>query len=370
MAFRGIVLIFASGCHDSGSGPLSSEPRQLWTVGDAAGARSTPFADADLAAYTEEFASGIVAVAANSGSVRWSRTFADGPAGLPLLFANILGDGSALFVPAWNLYALARSNGATRWVFTSPDEYAAGSTIARQDSTIVTPGSLRRLFAVHATTGVMLWQRDLQERPFAPIISDSVVYVGTRGYVGTSLSLGAGHAFALRLRNGAVLWSTALPNAATGPWIGGTDRGGVLTELAFVVASANGRVYAFDRSSGATLWSYDGPGPFESGVALLGNVAVVAALTGDIIGLDARTGRELWRRSTGGSSVVQQITSDDRCAYISVGGLICVDATGAIPWEIGGDAHNGPLFVTPANPVGGRLFIGSLACLHAYDLHR
>ena len=112
------------------------------------------------------------------------------------------------------------------------------------------------------------------------------------------------------------------------------------------------------------------PGPFESEVALLGNVAVVAALTGDIIGLDARTGRELWRRSTGGASVVQQIASDDRCAYISVGGLICVDATGAILWEIGGDAHNGPLFVTPANPVSGRLFIGSLAGLHAYDLHR
>ena len=129
MGLRGIVLIFASGCHDSGSGPLSSEPRQLWTVGDAAGARSTPFADADLAAYTKGFASGIVAVEANSGSVRWSRTFADGPAGLPLPFANILGDGSALFVPAWNLYALACSNGATRWVFTSPDEYAAGSTL-------------------------------------------------------------------------------------------------------------------------------------------------------------------------------------------------------------------------------------------------
>lgn len=370
IGLRGFVLILAASCQDTSSGPHSGEPRQLWSLADPAGAGSMPFADADLAVFTTAFAPRIVAADAGSGSLRWSRALTGGPAGLTLPFANVLSDGNVLFVPAWDLYALTRTTGATRWVFSSPDEYTAGSDIARQDSTIVTPGSLRRIFAVHATTGAMLWQRDLQERPFTPIISGDVVFVGTRGEIGSSGVLGAGHAMALRLRDGALLWSAALPDAATGSWRGGTNRGGVLTKSAFIVASTNGRVYAFDRTSGTTMWSYDGPGPFESGVALLGNVAIVAAVTGDIIGLDAGTGRELWRRSTGGSSVVRQITADERWAYISVGGLICVDSTGVVTWEAGGASKNGPTFFTPANAVGGRLFIGSSAGLHAYSLAR
>ena len=123
-------------------------------------------------------------------------------------------------------------------------------------------------------------------------------------------------------------------------------------------------------ATGATRWTFDGPTPFESGVVVIADVAVVASGAGDIIGLDARTGTLRWRFNIGGSSITEQITTDGSCAFVSVAAVMCVEASGKVRWETGGAANDGTLYITPVRSVGDRLYIGSLSGFHALTVGR
>ncbi len=361
-------LTFAtSSCQAVSDAPPSEKPRAVWTRRDAAGGFALPYADSALAVFTTAFARRVVALDAASGGLRWQRDLPPGPAGVNMPLANVVATKDMLIVPAWDLYALDRSTGAVRWhVGGVAVDYPAASSIALVGDRIIAPGSVRQLYALDAISGTVLWTVDLAERPFAPVVDGGTIYVGTSGPRGDNSDvLGAGHAVALRTDNGAVLWKTPLPDAPDSPWVGGTTQGGALTPDLFIVASSNGRVYGISRQNGEVRWEFRGSGPYFSGVAVINGIAVVAALTGEITGLDAATGAVRWHASTGGSSVINQITSDGSFAYVSVGAILCIDAKGTIRWNDGGASNGGPSYSTSATVVGARLFAGSTSGFHA-----
>jgi alcohol dehydrogenase (cytochrome c) len=66
-------------------------------------------------------------------------------------------------------------------------------------------------------------------------------------------------------------------------------------------SAARGRLTAFDASTGHEKWRYDAAKPMVAGVtATAGDVAFAGELTGDLVALDARTGKVLLRRELGG----------------------------------------------------------------------
>ena len=365
------TAVSAVACSGMSSEPSLDTPGMLWSQSDDAGARMLPYADADVAVFATNTGARVRAFDASTGAPRWTQSVSGGPGEFDLPFASITGAGELVLVPAWRLYALDRKTGAVRWTFETTDEYPAASNLAIDGDIVISPGSLRRLYAVSLATGQKLWERDLGARPFSPIVGSGIAYLVSRDVdqtPGGSGFLGAAHALAIRTSTGEVVWQTNLPDAL--PWRGGSSNPGALTAESYLVASTNGRVYAFDRRTGATTWEYAGPNPFASGVALLGSVAVVGAANGDLIGLDISTGVERWKVSGKTGSVTEQITADGTCAYISLGTAKCIDATGRIRWTIGGYQGGGPSFSTPTRAADDRLFAGSETGFHSFSRTR
>jgi alcohol dehydrogenase (cytochrome c) len=66
-------------------------------------------------------------------------------------------------------------------------------------------------------------------------------------------------------------------------------------------SAAHGRLTAFDASTGKEKWRYDAPKPMIAGVTTTeGDLIFTGELTGDLLALDARTGKVLLRSPIGG----------------------------------------------------------------------
>lgn len=370
-----VALLALSACSSTTDPPGSGRPQLLWSYNDPAGGDALPYADTELSIFTTAFDRRVMAFDARSGKLRWQRTLPQGPRGLNLPPGNVLAAGNLILLPGWDLYALDRTTGQVSWRFAPEGEYPAAAPIAMEGERVFSPGSTG-LYAVDVRTGTQLWRTELGERPFAPVVDKGVIYLGTRGFVGNTNVLGAGHAVAVDASDGRILWKVPVPDPPNSPASGGVNRAGALTPELFIVAARNGRVYGIDRATGQVRWehrafeSYVPAAPYESGVGIIDGIAVVANLAGMIEGLDAKNGTLRWRISTGGSSVSEQITTDGMCAYISVGAILCVDATGKIRWDHGGASNGGPSYLTPARVTGNRLYVGSTTGFHALVLPR
>lgn len=310
----------------------------------------------------------VVALDARTGAPRWSRTLPLLVQGQYLPGGNVLAHADLLLVPGWDLFALDRATGEVRWRYSPQAEYPAAAGIALDGGRVFSPGA-QRMHAVDAATGAPLWVADVGERPFAPVAADGAVYFGTRARIAGSPVLGVGHAVALSAADGRVLWRTPLPGHPQFPNEGGANRPGALAHDLFIIAGRSGRVYGLDRGTGQVRWEHVGATAYESGVAVLDGVAVVANLRGDVEGLDAATGRRLWTTLLG-SSVTTPIVADAGCALVTLGAVICIDAEGRIRWQSGGDAQAGPSYLTSARAAEGRLFVGSTDGFHALRMAR
>jgi len=66
-------------------------------------------------------------------------------------------------------------------------------------------------------------------------------------------------------------------------------------------SAAQGRLTAFDASTGHEKWRYDAAKPLIAGVtATEGDLIFTGELSGDLLALDARSGKVLLRRALGG----------------------------------------------------------------------
>ncbi|MHB0948564.1 MAG: hypothetical protein ACYC3Q_12455 [Gemmatimonadaceae bacterium] len=98
-------------------------------------------------------------------------------------------------------------------------------------------------------------------------------------------------------------------------------------------------------------------------------MVIAASTTGEIVGIDASSGAARWR-IPGGSSVMEQITTDGACAFIERGSIHCVDAAGRMQWTIGGYSNGGPGYLTPVFATTDRLLAGSENGFHALSYKR
>jgi len=118
-----------------------------------------------------------------------------------------------------------------------------------------------------------------------------------------------------------------------------------------------GEIDAYDAISGRLRWRRE-IGPTESSPLVVDGEVVVGDWNGDVWALAARTGRTLWRASTG-SAVKGSVSFGDGRLFIgNYGGKVLALAprSGHILWVNGG---HGAFYSSPAVAYG-RVFIGSL----------
>ncbi len=363
-SFRSVlVLLVLAGCHDAtGFG----ERRILWFHSDRLGAIGEPLVDSTLAVFTSFDDMRVIGLDAQNGRLRW-QTRLPLPPGVP--YAGMPNDGilsayqDLVIVPAWDVYALDRVSGAVRWSFTEPDDYPGYNATVVAGGTVYSLG--RDLYALDAATGALRFRKSIGEQPFRPVVVDSVIYVATRREVFPG-TLGNGHVMALSGNTGATIWSAPIEDPQD------SGRGGsvgpvFVTDSMVIVAGQNAVVYALDRSTGQTRWTYTGVGSYydtapsySAGLAIVDRTVIVAGDVGSVEGVDLATGHRLWQTGPG-SSVTERITLGDNVALVSVGALFAFDANGQIRWQQGGAGFGGPVFSTAATYKNGLVYIGSVS---------
>ena len=142
---------------------------------------------------------------------------------------------------ARGLYALEAATGDTAWRFDT--ELPLGHSPTVVNGTVFVGGLDKRVYALNADTGALLWQFEGATGGFStnPLVVDGKVMLGSRD----------GYFYSLDANTGALLWQ--YPSAA----------GGALAPILYSAAYHNGRVffaandnhaYALDANNGGLVW--------------------------------------------------------------------------------------------------------------------
>jgi outer membrane protein assembly factor BamB len=294
---------------------------------------------------------------ADSGQVLHSLAISEGVSASPTW------DGETVFITTQNSEVIALRAGAevASALFTPAWQYAfdaEGDLDQAPYATVHVDGAIYAalhagdLVALDAASGeaVLLAQfGEIVEGE--PAYDDGVLFVGTR----------TGSALAYDLNRRQLLWRAQLAgDFRFGPAID--------DERVYVHGlGSDGKVYALDRRTGATLWAVDAPG---GGRPVLADGALFVSADA-ILALNPATGDELWRSTafTGlGSLAVYE-------GVVYAGGagpendtFIALDAaTGRILWQSRDEAlffANRPSY----DPAGGAIFVGATnGQLYAYE---
>jgi outer membrane protein assembly factor BamB len=136
--------------------------------------------------------------------------------------------------------------------------------------------------------------------PSPPVAADSLnVYLG-----GSDRRV-----VAVDLESGKTRWAVRLP----GPVVGGVMRSGDTVYVA--TDQPGGKVYALSAVSGAELWS-TGTGYVQAPLALAAGRIIALNRKGQIVGLDGRSGKVLWRRKLP-STRVPPVALDDGLVMVT-----------------------------------------------------
>ena len=147
------------------------------------------------------------------------------------------------------------------------------------------------------------------------------------------------------------------------------NKAPIIGEHLIYAAPSDGSLYALDQRTGGTLWSLPVESIWDRGVTLHDDILVVCHRDASVAGVDAATGRELWRTALGDLNCQRDSVADGNDLYISttyVGpGLKGSPLTGAklfklnrstgeIQWEVKTETF----LLQTASIDGDRLFVG------------
>lgn len=304
-----------------------------------------------------------VQTTASSAKVVWTAGTGGPVRSSPVVVGDLVIVGSS----DGSLYALRREDGSVRWRF------EAGSPIhsspAVHNGRVYFGDRANRVYAVDLRTGRLRWTTETgTDAPWEwghegwDYYTSSPLPVGDLVIVGS----GDGNVYAFDAGSGEERW-----RFATGGRVRASPAVG--DSLVFI-GSTDGRLYALDLSSGAERWVYDTEGvehnaaefgfdrrSIQSTAALDSTRLYFGSRDGGLYALDRATGRLDWRWTQGTSWIVASPAVND--GTVCVGGsdgqyFMCVNAaTGEELWRISTGAR---AFSSPAVS-GDVLFVGTHA---------
>jgi outer membrane protein assembly factor BamB len=232
----------------------------------------------------------------------------------PYLGPPGIGDG-LVFVAGLDgrIFAFDAARGDFRWKYTYREEFGSQPVVVGD---LVYVATLQgTVLALEARTGAWRWH--FRREPIGkftilgvgkPAIVDGVLYQG----------FSDGSVVALDALTGAVKWDRKIgrgeyPDIDSDPQIS-KDR--------VFVASYGGQVAALDRANGATIW--EAKAPFAYKGRLDGDVFVVIT-TVEVVGFDARTGKQLWETPLDGTPLADPVISKGIILVPNGKGLLVLD---------------------------------------------
>jgi outer membrane protein assembly factor BamB len=142
------------------------------------------------------------------------------------------------------------------------------------------------VIALDADRGKVKWKRDMGSlNASSPAYADGTVY---------GVTLDPGQAFALRARDGKVLWRHSLPGRSETSPVVHNDR--------VIVGSESGDVLALDTNNGDLRWQLSTGGAVKGGAALHRGTLYVGNYAGELYAIDASNGQVKWQNGTQGGS--------------------------------------------------------------------
>lgn len=199
-------------------------------------------------------------------------------------------------------------SGATAWTanLTPPTEQgdsASGGGLAHDAGRVFATTGYGELVALDDTTGRVAWRQRV-EAPIggAPTVANGTVYVAGRNGTG----------WAVRASDGKVLWTAAgIPGVSGVTGVAAPAADGDLVIFPF----ASGQLLAVDAATGATRWSAQVAGSrvgravafirdLTGEPVIAGNVVLAGSSSGRINAFDRATGAELWSDREGATSPV------------------------------------------------------------------
>lgn len=202
------------------------------------------------------------------------------------------------------VFCLDAKNGTTRWKFRSGHDWNPGTlrpSPALVKQRLLFPALDGTVYCLDAANGTLLWKRKL---PAA--ISTTIVADDKSAYVGSD----DGRLYRLGTRDGRIQGTIDLGSR---PYFTPLLHESAL--YLFSGSDQNNRLIAVDRDLTTILWQQTTPGGWSSPRPYVyGDHVIAGTENGDLVALDAKTGRKNWSEHLGG--VIRAIGTDGEVMYV------------------------------------------------------
>ncbi|MFO7627559.1 MAG: PQQ-binding-like beta-propeller repeat protein [Candidatus Fermentibacteraceae bacterium] len=216
------------------------------------------------------------AIDAHSGSVLWSHPVVCGLSG------GASGDATRIWFGGQDgiVYCLDRESGRSLWS-TGLGYHVFSDAALFCDTVILAGTSMGGVAALHAGTGRLLWDRELDGLVLGPAVLDTVaVFVTESGDV------------AAFTPSGTVLWNRTFASQPSAPTISGSS---------VFIGFSSGKVLAFSLTGGETLWETQLPAvsgrTVVSRPVSAGSMLLAGTCDSRLVCLDRETGTLIWETS-------------------------------------------------------------------------
>lgn len=179
------------------------------------------------------------------------------------------------------------------------------------------------LTAYDVVEGKALWKRDYGDIEVTPLLLDNKLYFGTT----------AGVFLCVERYRGEREWSFRLPDNAKRK---GIRSSAAAFEKVIIFGAEDGNVYGLDANTGSELWSYDTGSPIFASPAISKGVVFIGNMAGQFFALDAKTGTKLWQTATGSAIYAAASIAEGLVLIGTTGGrfLALLATDGATRWSV------------------------------------
>lgn len=367
-----ISVLCAAACIDAPIAPTAG--RVIWQL-TGSGTSVAPAYD-QATVYFGGYNHEMIAVDKSNGHLHWrSPTGATGGFGPSTQGFNIVRAGSVAAMGDIDVYAFDAATGALKWMFRPANGTEPGmGRLATDGTTIYAAAPDGEVFALDTQTGALRWSAQMpgdSTSAYDPVVGAGVIYVQVKRF----LNPATGALVSVNSATGIIHWVHEFLPDSVGQYAGCVG-GAALYHGTVITSIEDGRVFALDTATGATIWvaprvhQLPPVGGWNDlrRVAVAGDVVVVGSQTGIIVGLDAATGAERWRaQPVSNISVLGSVATDDSTAYMNfTADLVAFDArNGVVLWQSGlVPGVGGEYWPTPAID-GDRLYVGGVHGFYA-----
>lgn len=317
--------------------PADAAPRLLWHLAEPA--RGIPASDG-VSVYFMSNRHELLAASVTNGRVRW-RVPMDSTG--ETFGSRVLVRHDIVVAGDYNLMGVNRRTGRRVWSFVPLDGGGAGVHLGESAGDLVLTGSLTgALRAVSITTGRLRWSVEVGD-PSVTTVYAPVVQGGLAAAAFTDFGpVPAGGVVVVDMPSGRVRWRRHVPGSV------GASGNPVFAGDAVAVAARDGRIHAFDATSGRALWvlpsveQMAGQQDYRP-LAVTGRTLVAGSLSGQVVAHDLDSRRVLWRHAPVLASVAFAIAARAGIVYVPYfsNQIVAFRARdGAELWRLGGGASD------------------------------